>query len=60
MNNESLMASKRAKELGTDAHIDHILPLSRGGENVDDNAQLLCPYCNLSKGSKTMEEWKGI
>lgn len=47
-------------KLGTDAHIDHILPLSRGGENVDNNAQLLCPYCNLSKGSKTMEEWKGI
>lgn len=29
-------------------------------ENIDTNVQLLCPYCNLSKGSKTMNEWKGI
>lgn len=42
------------------AHIDHINPLSRGGKNIDANVQLLCPYCNLSKGSKTMKEWKGI
>lgn len=47
-------------KLKDNAHIDHILPLSRGGENIDGNVQLLCPYCNLSKGSKTMKEWKGI
>lgn len=40
-------------------HIDHMLPLVRGGTNTDDNVQLLCPTCNLSKGSKTMNEWKG-
>lgn len=27
-------------------------------ETTDDNVQLLCAPCNLSKGSKTMEEWK--
>lgn len=48
------------KNLESDAHIDHIYPLSRGSENIDSNVQLLCPYCNLSKGSKTMNEWKGI
>ena len=39
-------------------HLDHIMPISRGGLNVDSNVQLLCPPCNLSKGSKTMQEWK--
>lgn len=39
-------------------HLDHVFPLSRGGTNTDNNVQLLCPPCNLSKGTKTMEEWK--
>lgn len=39
-------------------HLDHIVPLVRGGLNVNSNVQLLCPTCNLSKGSKTMQEWK--
>ncbi len=38
-------------------HIDHILPLCRGGTNWPDNIQLLAPACNLSKASRTMEEW---
>jgi len=41
-----------------ESHLDHVMPLSRGGTNTDDNVQLLCPRCNLSKGTKTMEEWK--
>lgn len=45
-------------ELGDNFHLDHIVPLSRGGLNVDSNVQLLCPSCNLSKGNKTMQEWK--
>lgn len=46
-------------ELDDSAHIDHKIPISRGGMNLDENTQLLCAYCNLSKGSKTMTEWKG-
>lgn len=38
-------------------HLDHILPLKRGGSNLPENLQLLCQDCNLSKGSKTMSEW---
>lgn len=37
-------------------HIDHIVPISRGGKNTKSNCQLLCPTCNLKKGNKLMEE----
>lgn len=33
-------------------HIDHVLPLALGGSNDRSNIQVLCPPCNLSKGSK--------
>lgn len=36
-------------------HIDHIMPLALGGENSDDNVQLLCPSCNLRKNAKHPE-----
>ena len=34
------------------AEIDHIVPLSRGGTEADDNLQLLCRPCNRSKGAR--------
>lgn len=33
-------------------HIDHIIPIAKGGMNVDRNVQLLCPPCNLAKSDK--------
>lgn len=33
-------------------HIDHIMPLAKGGSNKPSNIQLLCPNCNLHKSAK--------
>jgi len=38
-------------------HVDHIVPLARGGSDWSDNLQCLCPSCNLSKGAKDPIEW---
>lgn len=38
-------------------HVDHIMPLSRGGSNNPDNLALACRSCNLSKKDKTVIEW---
>lgn len=38
-------------------HLDHVQPLSRGGEDVEKNILPACERCNLSKGAKTLAEW---
>lgn len=38
-------------------HLDHIIPLVKGGAHTDDNVQLLCQSCNLSKGAKMPHEF---
>lgn len=40
-----------------DYHIDHKLPVSRGGTNDLENLAISCPHCNLSKHTKTAEEF---
>ncbi|MGI9338157.1 MAG: DNA methyltransferase, partial [Gammaproteobacteria bacterium] len=34
---------------------DHIIAKSRGGQDIDDNLQLLCRTCNVWKGDKGMD-----
>ncbi len=38
--------------LGDDYHMDHILPIALGGQNVDSNMQLLRSTCNHNKHAK--------
>jgi 5-methylcytosine-specific restriction endonuclease McrA len=37
--------------------IDHIVPLSRGGNHVVENLTSACKSCNSSKGAKLLSEW---
>lgn len=38
-------------------HLDHVHPLSRGGEDVPGNILPACQRCNLTKGAKSLAEW---
>lgn len=44
------------KEIRT-PHIDHILPLSRGGSNNIDNLVIACHRCNESRNNRLPHEW---
>jgi len=44
------------KSLKSGYHVDHFIPLSKGGTNDPGNLRLACPKCNLSKGSKHPSE----
>lgn len=44
-------------ELGN-RHVDHKMPLSKGGLHTAYNLGITCAHCNMSKGSKTIEEWR--
>lgn len=39
---------------------DHIVPVSRGGSNGEDNLTAACKPCNQAKRDKLISEWKGI
>jgi len=39
-------------------HIDHIFPIALGGDNSPSNLTVACQPCNLSKGAKTLGEWR--
>ncbi len=39
-----------------DYHIDHYIPLSRGGSNFPDNIVLSCPSCNIRRHNKLPDE----
>lgn len=42
-----------AKDHSVELHVDHIIPWSKGGQNVEENLRTLCFDCNLGKGAKT-------
>ena len=33
-------------------HVDHVVPVSKGGTNEEANLQLLCEACNMKKGNR--------
>lgn len=39
-------------------HLDHVVPLARGGNNSKENIALACPACNMAKHDKLLySEW---
>lgn len=40
------------------AHLDHMLPSSRGGSNEDHNMIGACGPCNIRKNDRTVEEYR--
>ena len=49
------MRCGRGKEDGVKLHVDHIVPVSRGGKSVMGNLQTLCEDCNCGKGNRYEE-----
>lgn len=45
--------------IGIRYHADHLVPISKGGTNEDNNVVLSCEHCNCSKGAKTPDEFVG-
>lgn len=45
------------KDLCNVYHIDHYIPLSRGGSNFPDNIVLACPHCNIGRNNKLPDEF---
>jgi hypothetical protein len=43
----------------TTGHADHVVPRSRGGSDDPSNLVAACARCNLSKGARTPDEWRG-
>ncbi len=42
---------------GRSAHIDHVIPLSKGGPHSVENLCATCPKCNLSKHDSLIQDW---
>ena len=47
--------SKRIKT--ADVHVDHVVPLSKGGAHSVENLCVSCETCNLSKHAKLPDVW---
>ena len=39
-------------------HMDHMLPVSRGGPHTYGNVMPSCAHCNLSKSNMTVDEYR--
>jgi len=52
-----LCACCRCSLIKNKAHLDHIIPIARGGIHDDSNLQMLCATCNISKGCRNPIEF---
>jgi len=45
----AITCEKCERECEANFHIDHIIPVSRDGDNNYNNLQVLCAHCNIVK-----------
>ena len=45
------------KQVGDDYHVDHVVPITKGGSNNKDNLQICCPSCNRHKSDRDPVEF---
>ena len=38
-------------------HIDHVIPVSKGGLHIPENIVLACRTCNFSKHATDLDQW---
>src|SRR5260221_4864099 len=41
-------------KVGAKYHVDHVIPLSKGGSNGPENIVIACPTCNLNKKDRVI------
>jgi 5-methylcytosine-specific restriction endonuclease McrA len=46
-------------EVGDTYHVDHVVPISKGGSNDPSNLVVACAPCNLRKNDKLPHEFAG-
>ena len=51
------VAAQRGSISPLRASLEHVLPLSRGGDHSWANTALACHRCNMQKNNKTVDEW---
>lgn len=47
-------------ECADDFHLDHVMPLSRGGRHEVANLVISCPSCNSKKSAMLPDEWAHV
>lgn len=50
----------RSAQDGVKLHVDHIVPISKGGKTIPDNLRTLCEQCNVGKGSKIEKDTSDV